>query len=55
MISDNTYIIYTDGGCRGNPGKGGWGFHMIKPDKEILEKKALIKKLQIISWNLLLQ
>lgn len=44
MISDNTYIIYTDGGCRGNPGKGGWGFHMIKPDKEILEKKGFDKK-----------
>ena len=38
MITNNTYTIYTDGGCRGNPGKGGWGFHMIKPDKEILEK-----------------
>lgn len=21
----NTVIIYTDGACRGNPGKGGWG------------------------------
>ena len=22
-------MIYTDGGCRGNPGVGGWGFLMI--------------------------
>lgn len=22
---DNPVIIYTDGACRGNPGKGGWG------------------------------
>jgi ribonuclease HI len=24
-------IIYTDGGCRGNPGPGGWGFLAINP------------------------
>ncbi len=22
-------IVYTDGGCRGNPGAGGWGFILI--------------------------
>lgn len=27
-----TYQLYTDGGCRGNPGKGGWGYHLITPD-----------------------
>ncbi len=24
-MSDQTVVIYTDGGCRGNPGPGGWG------------------------------
>jgi ribonuclease HI len=25
MSHENKVIIYTDGGCRGNPGPGGWG------------------------------
>jgi ribonuclease HI len=24
-------VIYTDGGCRGNPGPGGWAFLVINP------------------------
>lgn len=24
-------VAYTDGGCRGNPGPGGWGFVLIDP------------------------
>ena len=24
-MSDQTVVIFTDGGCRGNPGPGGWG------------------------------
>ena len=32
------YHLYTDGGCRGNPGKGGWGFYLITPDKEEIEE-----------------
>jgi ribonuclease HI len=24
-------VAYTDGGCRGNPGVGGWGFVLIDP------------------------
>lgn len=27
----NELIAYTDGGCRGNPGIGGWGFVLIDP------------------------
>ncbi len=27
-------IIYTDGGCRGNPGRGGWGCVIIDGEKE---------------------
>lgn len=26
--------IYTDGGCQGNPGKGGWAAILVKDDKE---------------------
>ena len=32
-----TYILYTDGGCRGNPGKGGWGYHLITNENKIIE------------------
>ena len=27
--SNNVLIIYTDGGCSGNPGPGGWGFVVV--------------------------
>ena len=32
------YIIYTDGACLGNPGKGGWAAIIIEPtgEKEIV-------------------
>lgn len=33
---DNSIIIYTDGGCHGNPGAGGWGAVIIDDEKEIL-------------------
>lgn len=28
-MEDNKVTIYTDGGCRGNPGPGGWGAVLI--------------------------
>ena len=31
MTTGPDLIIYTDGGCRGNPGPGGWGFIVINP------------------------
>ena len=36
-MADPDVIAYTDGGCRGNPGPGGWGFLLIDPRR----KKAL--------------
>lgn len=30
-----TFIVYTDGSCSPNPGRGGWGFIGIFPDCEI--------------------
>ena len=32
--------IYTDGACKGNPGKGGWGFVAIKDNKVIHQASA---------------
>jgi ribonuclease HI len=32
MQTDNTIVIYTDGGCSGNPGPGGWGTVIIADD-----------------------
>ena len=51
MTFDNiNYIIYTDGACIGNPGKGGWAAIIIEPTGErgLLGTKSL---LQIIEWN----
>ena len=31
MADDFDVVIYTDGGCRGNPGPGGWGFLVFNP------------------------
>ena len=31
---NNKIIIYTDGACSGNPGKGGWGAVLIHEDNE---------------------
>lgn len=65
MIFDNiNYIIYTDGACIGNPGKGGWAAIIIEPtgEREIvgyeksttnnrMELKAVIEALKEIEVN----
>lgn len=30
-------VAYTDGGCVGNPGPGGWGVHVEYPDGRVIE------------------
>jgi ribonuclease HI len=30
-------VAYTDGGCIGNPGPGGWGVHIEYPDGRVIE------------------
>jgi ribonuclease HI len=30
-------VAYTDGGCLGNPGPGGWGIHVEYPDGRVME------------------
>lgn len=38
MSSQLPYIvIYTDGACSGNPGPGGWGAVVVKPDLKVYE------------------
>lgn len=34
MIADDALVIYTDGGCSGNPGPGGWGTVVIDGETE---------------------
>lgn len=61
-MSDDKVIIFTDGGCRGNPGPGGWGALMRfgNHEKEIygyeeettnnrMELMAAIRSLEILS------
>ena len=33
-ITNNEIVIYTDGGCSGNPGPGGWGCVILDGTKE---------------------
>ena len=65
MTFDNiNYIIYTDGACLGNPGKGGWAAIIIEPTGERkivgyeksttnnrMELKAVIEALKEIEVN----
>ena len=65
MNFDNiNYIIYTDGACLGNPGKGGWAAIIIEPtgEREVfgneksttnnrMELKAVIEALKEIEVN----
>ena len=30
-VGEHDVVAYTDGGCRGNPGPGGWGFLVFNP------------------------
>ncbi|MGN0728084.1 ribonuclease HI [Treponema sp.] len=36
MESNSSLVVYTDGGCRGNPGVGGWGCVIIDGETEHL-------------------
>ena len=63
MTNDSrNVIIFTDGACRGNPGKGGWGAVMIYGDKRktingysdsttnnIMELTAVIESLKALN------
>jgi len=58
-------IIYTDGGCSGNPGPGGWAFTAVTPDGTLVQRsghenlttnnkmelRAVIEALKSISGN----
>ncbi len=61
---DSSLVVYTDGGCSGNPGPGGWGCVIIDETKETLlsggeeyttnnrmELKAAIEALRFIVEN----
>ena len=61
-MSDQKVVIFTDGGCRGNPGPGGWGAVLLfgQHEKEIygyeeettnnrMELMAAIRALELLS------
>lgn len=61
-MADQKVVIYTDGGCRGNPGPGGWGAILQFGDHEKemygyeaettnnrMELTAAIKALQVLT------
>lgn len=37
------YTIYTDGSCRGNPGRGGWGFVILRGEEKVYEGSGSIR------------
>ncbi len=64
MEEENYIIVYTDGGCHGNPGPGGWGSVVIYGDEvneysggeeyttnNRMELTAAISALQMINDN----
>lgn len=46
----NRIVIYTDGGCRGNPGIGGWGVLLKYGDYDKKLKGSEKKPLTIV-WS----
>lgn len=34
-MSEKRLVVYTDGSCSPNPGKGGWGFIVLEDDIEV--------------------
>ena len=37
MSNRSKLIIFSDGACSGNPGPGGWGAIILKPDNQVIE------------------
>src|SRR5690606_20227015 len=33
----DSIIVFTDGACSGNPGRGGWGAIIVKPEGQVKE------------------
>ena len=61
-MEENNIVVYTDGGCSGNPGPGGWGCVIVEGEKELsggekmttnnrMELTAAIKALDYIVQN----
>ena len=46
----NEIIVYTDGGCSGNPGPGGWGIVVIA-NGEARQLSGGEKTQQTTEWN----
>jgi ribonuclease HI len=36
-LDEGKTVVYTDGSCMGNPGPGGWGVHLERPDGAVVE------------------
>jgi ribonuclease HI len=43
LLEKGKTIIYTDGACKGNPGDGGWGAHIINNDGSKVSLKGGVK------------
>jgi ribonuclease HI len=35
-----TFVVYTDGGCSGNPGPGGWAFVIMEEGRELVARSG---------------
>jgi ribonuclease HI len=39
MIDENHVLLFTDGGCSGNPGPGGWAYLIVSESRGVIEEK----------------
>jgi len=40
---ENVLIIYSDGGCSGNPGPGGWGFVVVEGEAQVGSGNEIVR------------
>jgi len=51
MANLSEFLIYTDGGCSGNPGPGGWAYVIINNKEQITNNKEREPVLVVEKWG----
>lgn len=50
-MENKELVVYTDGGCSGNPGPGGWGCVILDDSPETLEKEKVLSGGEKLTTN----